>query len=100
MSTEKKVEPYDRTPTPELDKMKENKEASQIIGDFLEWLLNEQHTVLARYDITDDSSPDEELVPIVTNIEAVLAEYFGVDLNKAEAEKRAILDALRAHNTR
>lgn len=74
--------------TPELDKMLAVKEKSQIIGEFLDQCEFEG-VHLAEYD-------GDELRPIRRNIEATLAQYFGIDLKKCEAEREAILDHIRA----
>ena len=64
----------------------------------------------ARYATWDDyidgkaeTNPDyeswgESYVPASRSIQAILAGYFEIDLDKIEAEKRAMLDALRAMN--
>lgn len=75
--------------TPELDRMRDVHERSQEIGDFLEWLrYDENHVQLAIWD-------GEKLIPFHYNIEQLLANYFHIDLNKVESERRALLDALR-----
>ncbi|MGH9058022.1 MAG: hypothetical protein ACRDZY_00675, partial [Acidimicrobiales bacterium] len=101
-----------------LDRMHAVHERSQVIGEF----LDHGGYVLAQYrdDVTDETlcrrsgcSPEEPcgrgdcvggyvavtldpgLYPVGRPIEDVLAEYFGIDLRKAEAERRAILDGLR-----
>lgn len=112
--------------TPELDKIAKNNTKSQSIGLFLEWLQREKnicfcitpevHKALLYDDLNagkmtekeyyaaiDDI--DEELkftntdfayIPSPLNIEKTLAEYFGVDLSKAEKERQGILDEIGA----
>lgn len=77
-------------PTPELDKMKGVKERSQSIGAFLDWLQSEREIVLAEYEYRG-----ETLYPINLSIEKLLAEYFEIDLEKVEQERRAILAHIR-----
>lgn len=67
--------------TPELDKMHEVHDRSQTIGEF----LDTSGYVLAEYDKYD------ELVPTSKSIEQILAEHFGIDLNKVEQERRTLL---------
>jgi hypothetical protein len=67
-------------PTPESDKALAVKKESQAIGTFLEW-YRAQHPAIRR-----------------KSIEIVLAEYFQIDLDKVEKEKRAILNGIRAAN--
>lgn len=74
--------------TPELDKMLAVKQKSQVISGFIEWLEG-QGIELGRY-VTDT-----RLAPLHMNIELLLAQYFDIDLDEAENEKRAILEQLR-----
>jgi hypothetical protein len=80
---------------PEHDKLHAVKDQSQAIGSFLDWLQNERkpRTVLAIHEW-------DEWVPTNERIEALLAEYFEIDLKKLEEEKRAMLDELRKANER
>lgn len=93
-----------KTKTPELDKIQKYKEHSQKIGEFMEWLSSERNFVLAQrwpieeLDEEDDFGDLEEvLLPIQIHKEKLLAEFFGVDLDKAEEERRALLDELRSN---
>jgi len=78
---------------PECAKMAAVTEKSRAIGSFLEWLPS-QGVILAIHE------PGEGLVPCHTSIETLLAGYFEIDLQKVEAEKRAILDNLQAEEAR
>ena len=82
-------------PTPELDKMHGVHEQSQAIGEFLDWLQIEKNWTIASWEDNDDIG---ELYPVSFSIEKLLAEYFEIDLQKAEEEKRAILEAVRKSN--
>lgn len=64
--------------TPELDKLTALKERSQPIGEFLEWLSFEKD------------------INLPGTIERLLAEYFDIDLDEVEWEKRAILAHIQA----
>ncbi len=77
-------------PTPELDKLKEVQEQSQIIGEF----LDSCGFVLCRSSNCHDWVPVWEPVP--QSIEEILATYFKIDLKKVEQEKQSILRAIRA----
>lgn len=90
-------------PTPETDKMIAVKDQSQAIGEFLEW-LDEKGWWICRSATQEDTRDDEgertgiregDLLPIYKSIEILLAEYFNIDLKKAEQEKRALLESLR-----
>jgi len=79
-------------PTPELDKMKAVRNQSQCIGAFLDWLFNEKRQMICEI------SPDgvDWLPTDNQDIQKILAEYFGIDLQKVEAERRAILERLQS----
>lgn len=119
------METTKQTPTPELDKMLANKEQSQAIGEFLDWLQSEKKIVFSKHEpesinyfdpdfkkkimrVGENSDEAKELkwnntdkwehtgglMPFYVTIEKLLAEYFGVDLNKAEKEKQSLLEGL------
>jgi len=77
--------------TPELDKMVEIRDESQTISSFLEWLC-EKEVVLAKW---YEEEFELELGHITETKEQLLANYFGIDLVKAEKERQAILDNIR-----
>jgi hypothetical protein len=75
---------------PEHAKLKAVVPLSQAIGAFLDWLQGEHRVVLCRY--RDDG---DTLRPTYESIETMLAAHFEIDLKKLEAEKVAMLEALR-----
>jgi hypothetical protein len=89
--------------TPELDKMTKAREegGSAHIGAFLEWAESNSYqlmkeTITETKDFWGNIIEDTVYIPAVT--EHVLAEYFGVDLAKADQERRAVRDAYIAAN--
>lgn len=70
--------------TPECEKMCRVREDSQKLGTFLEWLQS--------------SHPRENVTAF--NIERILAEYFEIDRDAAELEKRKLLAYQRILNAR
>lgn len=87
---------------PEHEKLQAVKDKSQAIGEFLEWLQDTKHYVIAQWEQVDpDTEPgessgaDEGLFSASINIEKLLAEYFHIDLAKLEQEKQAMLDKVR-----
>ncbi len=58
--------------TPELDRMKLVRDDSQTIGNFIEW-LSENNMCIAKED-------SNKLYAIHTSIEKLLAEYYDIDL--------------------
>jgi hypothetical protein len=75
---------------PEVEKMSEVTGDSQTIGAFLDWLRNERGLAICEAD--EDTG---YYYPYRATIEELLAEYFNIDLDRAEQEKRAILRRLR-----
>lgn len=77
--------------TPELDKMEgAKKRGSQEIGEFLEWLKCEPLNI-CEYD-----SYKEAFCPLHITTEAMLARYYGIDLDKVDGERMAILEWVRS----
>lgn len=65
------------------------KPQSQAIGQFIDWLTEQGMEICKRED-------DARLWPVDETIEGLLARHFEIDLKKAEREKCALLDAIRA----
>lgn len=99
--------------TPELDRLLAVAPFSQHVGDFLDWLAQEgfvlakhacPHGNLDHLDCEESKycrRGDE--TPVLwaqhVNPEATLAAFYDIDLNKIEAERRAVLEYLRSENT-
>ena len=80
---------------PECEKMAKVSDKSQTIGEFLDWLRGEAGYIIAEYGADSDKDRDEGPFPIHKSIEQLLADYFEIDLNKVETEKRKMLDKIR-----
>jgi hypothetical protein len=79
--------------TPECDKMAKVRDQSQSIGEFLEWLSGKGIHLGKQFNYNDvDYS---EFLPYSYTTEELLAEFFEIDLNKVEEERRALLEELR-----
>lgn len=93
---------------PEHDKLMALNGENQTLGLFLEWL--QQRVVFADYhEHTDwcydewEDAPNCELsegtpYPVHRSIQDWLAEYYGIDQNKLEDEKRQMLEVIRAQS--
>lgn len=84
---------------PEHAKMMHVAEESQAIGEFLEnsdYVLAE-YIECARFHVIhgDTCSKGSHLVPVGGTINQVLAKHFDINLDAIEAEKRAMLAAMR-----
>jgi 1-aminocyclopropane-1-carboxylate deaminase/D-cysteine desulfhydrase-like pyridoxal-dependent ACC family enzyme len=78
---------------PEHEKMAKVQEKSQAIGEFIDWLeMNNRYICEYTGGRFGEYSPDR--VPINRR----LAEFFGIDLNIIEAEKKAMLAEIRQAN--
>lgn len=77
-------------PKPTLDRMLAVKEQSQLCGEFLEWLQY-------RYTLCHRPTRDRwnHYTPAAIDIESLLADFFEIDLDEADREKREILEELR-----
>ncbi|MDA4132203.1 MAG: hypothetical protein OK454_03645 [Thaumarchaeota archaeon] len=66
------------------------KEESQKLGEFIEWVRNERtpHLVLCQ-------EIQGEYAPAGVRTEDLLAEYFDIDLQELEKERRSMLEELR-----
>jgi hypothetical protein len=104
-----------KTLTPECDKLLKVREFSQKIGEFIEWLKQEQGIVFCRannsarhdtfYELAHHIRPDVEARaahrlmddPPATAVttQNLLAAFFEIDLDKVEDEKQALLAELR-----
>jgi len=79
--------------TPNLDKVQEVSDQSHQIGEFLEWLENND-IVLAQFH-RPTQLPADCLMPLNKKIEEILADYFEIDLVQMEKEKCMLLEKLR-----
>jgi len=77
----------DENPYPEHQRMSAVAGQSQVIGEFLDWLPTIGVVLCEPW--------EESFYPSGRTTTSLLAEFFGIDLNKIETEKRAMLAALR-----
>ncbi len=83
----------------EHDKLKaaksEGRDATQLIGEFLDWLVDREggRLVLAKYD--DES---HELYHAHTPVRDLIADFFGINQAALDAEKEALIEYQRAYN--
>lgn len=80
---------------PEHEKLHAVHEKSQAIGDFLAWAAEEHGLRLCKQGGVPDYA-DSLWWPDTRPMTRRLAEFFDIDEGKLEAEKREILDGLRA----
>lgn len=82
--------------TPELDKQLEIVKSGKagVIQEFIDWLREEKDYVLGEYQTWEGYS-EQQFVPVYIQPEQLMADFFGIDRNKIEDERRALLDALR-----
>ena len=92
----------------ELEKMEKVQEKSQAIGDFIEEFLRNKGIILATYHKHSIKRCEkdnwgwncgwttEQPILLHYDIQKLLAEYFNINLDKAEEEKQRILTDLRS----
>ncbi len=78
---------------PECDKMIAVKDKSEILSGFVDW-LSENGYAICTLEIVE-GFPRDQWISIRKSFEVLFAEYFGIDLHKAEQEKQALLKAIR-----
>ena len=78
--------------TPELDRLQNVVNDSGVISGFLDWLSEQGWTIC---ETSEDGPRWQDYMPICLASEQLLARYFEIDLNRVEAERRAILEHLR-----
>jgi hypothetical protein len=91
-------------PCPECEKLHDIAPYSQKVGEFIEWLRSEKGAVIATHHEHSDECYDgeytncglrkDELCIMHFSTEKLLAEFFGIDLDKVERERRALLEYL------
>ncbi|KIA72728.1 hypothetical protein ANMWB30_24960 [Arthrobacter sp. MWB30] len=94
---------------PECEKLAAISHQSQMIGDFLAYLAQEGIQLgrfeTVYYATTDDAGrskdvpfDDPRFTPLHGRNEHLMAEYFGIDLQKVEKEKAAMLAGLHGES--
>jgi hypothetical protein len=83
------------TPTPELDKQRKVIESGEVdtLGNFYDWLQGEGYHIAEYVDV---GYRDDRLAIVPLSPERLFANYFDIDLNKIETERRAILEKIRS----
>jgi hypothetical protein len=77
---------------PEHEKFKKIQDETQVVGEFLDWAADEEGVHLM-------STNDGGSRPYRVDWMPLLARWAGIDLEKLEDEKRAMLDELRKGQT-
>jgi hypothetical protein len=81
-------------PYPEHAKQRSVLGVAQTLGEFLEWLDSQGVHLTQLREV--DWAADPKYMPDVRSKQQMLADYFGIDLNAIEQEKRAMLASIRA----
>lgn len=81
---------------PQHAKLRGVKDESQKIGAFLDWAFHHQEWEFQPVNNVADEDNEWPVVP--TSIEAILAQYFGIDQQKLSEEKDVMLDEHRKKN--
>ena len=80
---------------PEHERMKALNGDNDTIARFLEWLSEHDYLIC---EVVQDARGSDDIQPVHRGIESWLAQYFNINPAKIEAEKRAMLDSMRAAN--
>lgn len=86
----------DKPDTPELDKRNQiiDSGATDVLTSFYDWLF-EHGFVIAKYEQFEEYD-NPQLVPLARHPEQLFADYFGVDLDLLDKERRALLEYVRS----
>lgn len=80
---------------PEHDRQAKVVDQAQAIGDFL--TENTQGYMLGEW-FKPEGYHEARLFPVSKPVQQILADYFQIDLDKIEAEKRQMIAAMQAMN--
>jgi hypothetical protein len=85
---------------PEHEKLSAIRDKSQAQGEFIDWLSDEKHIYLGENFCLKDKEGDElwEFSRSHQSIRKLLAEFHGIDEDKLEREKLAMLEEMRIRN--
>ena len=80
---------------PEHEKLTAIAAQSQAQGELLDWLRQSGRRLMRWHEWDEEGRHHEDWVPDSRSIEAILAEFHGIDMARIDAEKRAMLAQLR-----
>lgn len=96
---------------PEHEKLHKVIDKSQIIGEFIDWLHDKKEIAFVRWEEWEEKIKPrrrphgvletvkvikhKKYVPVYTKVDTLLAEFFGIDQDKIEKEKLAMIKALK-----
>lgn len=86
-----------KTKYPQSEKFLEIKDNSQIIGEFLSWLKS-NYEIGVWVDNEDEDTLEylpEIILPSRCSTEQLLANYFDIDLDELENERRQMIEELQ-----
>lgn len=85
------------SPTPELDKQSEiiRSGKAPLIQKFIDW-LEEQGYTLCETALFENA---DTFTPAYVQPEQLMADFFGIDRDKIESERRFLLEVIRLENS-
>ena len=81
--------------TPECERLKDVAPVSQKIGEFVDWLQTEKKFIICE-EYEDGGITTNESAYL--NMEKLLAEFFEINMDKVEKERRALLAWVQKQN--
>ncbi|MFA7264765.1 MAG: hypothetical protein WC054_00395 [Candidatus Nanopelagicales bacterium] len=79
---------------PECEKMRAVRNESDVLSDFVDW-LGQNGRFIGHY-VKPKGYSQEIMVLDARSFEQLFADYFDIDLNKVEVERRQMLEDLRS----
>jgi hypothetical protein len=98
------------TEYPEHEKLEKIMDKSQVVGEFIEWLMYIKDMHISEYHEHSDicyedgericGMSENNLYPISEKADDLLAEFFGIDQKKITEEKEAMYQEMKATNAK
>lgn len=94
-----------RPKTPTLEKISKVSSESTAIGFFVVWLKAQGYTIAITHEHTPECQGEDgfnhcgahskELVPLMKSTHDLIYDYYGIDRNQEDKERRALLEYIR-----
>lgn len=82
--------------TPELDKMAAAIPAARVVGEFYDWLATEGIVLCSYVAPSAENGHEGSYYPVHIPAEELLRRWKGIDSDKIEQERQALMEYLRA----
>lgn len=86
-----------KSETPELDKQSEIIKSGKagVVQNFIDWLEENNYTLCVEH----SGMSDDVFTPAYITPEQLMADFFGIDRNQIESERRYLLERIRLESS-